>query len=94
MKPIEIHIEGYKIVISEDKKPNEKTINDIKQGDVISVPYLHQAPHDITASKPWTEPYCTISCQSNLNNSDETEGVVSKLMKGVEKKLSDNNMEK
>lgn len=92
MKPIEIHIEGYKIVISEDKKSNEKTINDIKQGDVISVPY--QTPHSIPVSKPWTEPYCTISCQSNLNNSDETEGVVSKLMKGVEKKLSDNNMEK
>lgn len=64
MKPIEIHIEGYKIVISEDKEPE---LTKAKEEDAIKyVPY----PVVPTATPQgwWEKPFATWTNEDSLSN--------------------------
>ena len=98
MKPIEIHIEGYKIVITEDKE--EPKINYVpkkededllkkygdawKQPDIINVPYIMPT----TTGEWWKYPTVTWT-SGNVESSPSEDGIVTKIMKGVEQKLTE-----
>ena len=64
MKPIEIHIEGYKIVISEDKKEPEVT-EDKKEPEVTKefekITYVPYPVNPTTPQNPdwWKYPFAT-----------------------------------
>lgn len=55
MKPIEIHIEGYKIIIMEDKEPE---VTEEKEDKITYVPY---PVYPTTPQQPdwWKYPYVT-----------------------------------
>ena len=60
MKPIEIHIEGYKIVISEDKEPE---VTKEKEETIKYVPYpIIQTPNTPQPNDWWSHPYVTWTC--------------------------------
>ena len=69
MKPIEIHVEGYKIVISEDKdegKP-ERKIN--IPGDDLTLPIAHPyTPPTVQPYDWWRYPYVTWTKDDSLSN--------------------------
>lgn len=85
MKPIEIHIEGYKIVITEDKEEPKITINDheAKPGDTIE--YKPCQPYKVVPCCPnttnpyspqptdwWRNPYVTWTSDDTLSNTNTT----------------------
>lgn len=57
MKPIEIHIEGYKITISEDKKEPEAT----KEKEFEKITYIPYPVNPASTPEPdwWKYPYVT-----------------------------------
>lgn len=59
MKPIEIHIEGYKITISEDKKEPEI----IKEKEFEKITYIPYPVNPASTPEPdwWKYPYVTWS---------------------------------
>ncbi len=59
MKPIEIHIEGYKIVIEEDKKP--EVTKDEEKITYIPYPVTPTYPDSTSPQNPdwWRYPYVT-----------------------------------
>ena len=65
MKPIEIHIEGYKIVISEDEKESEST----REKEFEKITYVPYPVNPTTPQKPdwWEYPYVTISHNDEIN---------------------------
>ena len=72
MKPIEIHIEGYKIVISKDEKESEPT----KEKEFEKITYV---PYPVNPTSPqkfdwWEYPYvtCTHYDETNLTNTNKT----------------------
>lgn len=72
MKPIEIRIEGYKIVISEDKKESEAT----KEKELERITYV---PYPVNPTSPqshdwWNYPYVTWTHydETNLTNTNKT----------------------
>ena len=69
MKPIEIHIEGYKIVISEDKKEPEVT----KESEKIT--YVPYPVNPTTPQNPdwWKYPYVTWTASDmTITNTTDT----------------------
>ena len=78
MKPIEIHVEGYKIVISEDDKklqnePIDKDDDDsLKLKDCppyIPCPYVPYIPPTIQPQDDWWRyPYVTWTNEDSLSN--------------------------
>ena len=60
MKPIEIHIEGYKIVISEDKKDPEVTKEEVTK-EFEKITYVPYPVNPTTPQNPdwWKYPYVT-----------------------------------
>lgn len=76
MKPIEIHIEGYKIVITEDKEEPKITIkdHDAKPGDTIEYkpcqPYVVPCCPTPNTPQPddwWRYPYVTWTNDDTFN---------------------------
>lgn len=93
MKPIEIHIEGYKIVISEDKddKPSitvpEQEYHGIKMPP--TEPYTIPCTPGPDRGDWWNKPYVTWTNDDSMNIPQTTnippkttEGIVSEIMKG------------
>ena len=77
MKPIEIHIEGYKIVISEDKKEPEVTVEkETEKINYVPYPYpvIQTAPNTPQNLDWWNYPYvtCTHYDETNLTNTYKT----------------------
>lgn len=60
MKPIEIHIEGYKITISEDKKESEVTKEEATK-EVEKITYIPYPVNPASTPEPdwWKYPYVT-----------------------------------
>ena len=72
MKPIEIHIEGYKIVISEDKEEPTVTKDNEERIVYIPSPYpVYPTPNTPFPNDPW-RPYVTWTCDDvfNTNTTD------------------------
>ena len=64
MRPIEIHIEGYKIIIMEDKEPEPTKV---REEDVIKY-----VPYPVVPTKPttgdwWQHPFATWTADDVLN---------------------------
>ena len=61
MKPIEIHIEGYKIVISEDKEPEETKETETEKITYVPCPYsiIPTTPNTPQPDDRWKYPYVT-----------------------------------
>ena len=75
MKPIEIHIEGYKIVISEDKKTEES--GDEENQKIIYAPCpLKERPH---VGDWWTYPNATWSNDIVLTTDSKSKNFVQAL---------------
>lgn len=80
MKPIEIHIEGYKIVIEEDKQPEVKDEKEdtVKEDTIKYVPYpvVPTIPTvEPNTSQPndwWRYPYVTWTKDDVLSNINTT----------------------
>ena len=79
MKPIEIHVEGYKIVISEDDKKLQNESVDKKDDDdslklkvcppYVPCPYVPYVPPAIQPQDDWWRyPYVTWTNDDNLSN--------------------------
>lgn len=79
MKPIEIHVEGYKIVISEDDKKLQNESIDKKDDDdslklkvcppYVPCPYVPYVPPTIQPQDDWWRyPYVTWTNEDSLSN--------------------------
>lgn len=78
VKPIEIHVEGYKIVISEDDKKLQNESIDKKDNDdsLINCPKPNICPYVMPYIPPtiqpqddwWRYPYVTWTNDDNLSN--------------------------
>lgn len=74
MKPIEIHVEGYKIVISEDDKKLKNESVDKKDDDdslklKVCPPYVPYVPPTIQPQDDWWRyPYVTWTNEDSLSN--------------------------
>lgn len=80
MKPIEIHVEGYKIVISEDDKKLQNESVDKKDDDddslklkvcppYVPCPYVPYVPPTIQPQDDWWRyPYVTWTNEDSLSN--------------------------
>lgn len=70
MKPIEIHIEGYKIVISKDEKESEST----REKEFEKITYVPYPVNPTTPQKPdwWEDVYVDTTNLTNTNKTAET----------------------
>ena len=100
MKPIEIHIEGYKITIAEDDgKENKITVDKyaipVQEHKIEAKPYKPIIDDDWYRTPPswwqnppmwWEKPYCTWpdNDPNVVKGSSTEDGIVTKIMKGVD----------
>ena len=92
MKPIEIHIEGYKIVIEEDKEPEVK---DEKEDTIKYVPYpVVPTIPTVEPNTPqpfdwWRNPYVTWTSDDTLSNIKSTSTYVTPIRDAMVGKMTD-----